>query len=163
TVDAEFLQPGILDQVDDIGQPTRASDWLKASFIKDMIVRLGRTSSEFDRFVLQSTITKPHLEHELAMRELLDGDFAGSHALLPQPAESQRLHTDPFQMRNRDCHDCDHEKYKDAPWTHASFTARLAELDKVARGTGEPAAQAAMQLGNALYNVTMFGNARSVM
>jgi hypothetical protein len=59
-----------------------------------------------------------------------------------------------------DCHDCDHQRFASAPWTHASVAARLAELEVKARAGGEAGAEAAIALGNALYNLTWFGNAR---
>jgi len=160
-VDAELLEPGTLDNPDLLGRPTRPSSWQKAAFINDMIVRTGRTATPFDRFVLESSITKDVLERELAMRFVVDGRYDAAREVLRQfPKSSQLLHTDPFKMRNIDCHDCDHEKYDRAPWTHASVIAHIIELEKLARGTGEAAAQASLELGNALYNVTHFGNAR---
>ena len=41
-------------------------------------------------------------------------------------------------------------------------STQVDEKLKTANGTGEPAAEASMALGNALYNITWFGNARSV-
>lgn len=160
-VDAEFLEPGTLDGSDELGRSTRTSSWQKAGFLNDMLVRTGRTSTDFDRFVLDSAITKDMLERELAMRLVVDGRYDAARDVLRQyPKSSQLLHTDPFKMRNVDCHDCDHEKYDKAPWTHASVIAHIIDLEKLARGTGEGAAQASLELGNALYNLTHFGNAR---
>ena len=164
-VDAEFLEPAGQSVFDDSPRGfVPATEWLKASFINDMIARMGRNSSEFDRFVLDSPITKNQLVHELALRTLLDGNFAvAGQTLQSIPGGGELLHTDPFQMRNLDCHDCDHEKYEHAKWTHASFIAHLVELERAANGTGEAAAVASLSLGNALYNITEFGNARIVL
>ncbi|MGC3998346.1 MAG: hypothetical protein QM767_13070 [Anaeromyxobacter sp.] len=60
-----------------------------------------------------------------------------------------------------DCHDCDQEKYADAPWTLPSYAARLATLEQAANGPGEEAAKAAYELGSGLYNLTWNGNARA--
>jgi hypothetical protein len=54
-------------------------------------------------------------------------------------------------------------QYANAPWTHASFAAKLADLARTANGNGEAAANAALALGNALYNVTWYGNARVIL
>ncbi len=43
------------------------------------------------------------------------------------------------------------------------MVARLADLATKAAGKGEPAALAALELGNGLYNLTYWGNARVVL
>jgi hypothetical protein len=98
------------------------------------------------------------------MRDVLDGNFAAAARLYRAgtPA-SAKLGTDPLVIHINDCHDCDHATYANAPWTHASLVARLAALERTARAGGEPGAQAALALGNALYNLTWYGNARVVL
>ncbi len=129
-----------------------------------MLARLDRTTTDFDKFVVAGTFTRPQLAQDLALRQLLEGDFAtASKTFQTMHATSEQLHTDPFVNHVIDCHDCDHEKYASAPWTHASLTARLVELQKAANGTGEAAAEASLALGTALYNITWYGNARSFL
>lgn len=146
-VDSELLASG-------------AGNWNDVEFIKQVIARTGQTASAFDRFVV-SGITKEQLQAELYGRYLLLGDFVDAQKVVP--AKPEPLGTDPFVAHIVDCHDCDHEKYATAPWTDASFTARLVELQRTAAGKSEAAAQAALELGNALYNLTWFGNARVVL
>ena len=146
-VESEFLTAG-------------AGNWADLEFIKQMIARTSQSATAFDRFVLGG-ITKQQLQDELFGRYLLLGDFVDAQKLLP--AKPDALGTDPFVIHIIDCHDCDHEQYATAPWTDASFLARLVELQKLAAGKSEAAAQAAIDLGNALYNLTWFGNARVVL
>jgi hypothetical protein len=163
-VEAEMLAPEQLDAIDRALGKAGSPRWRQASFIADLIARTHRTATEFDRFVLAGSHTREHLQHELALRHLLDGKLAASaDAFRTTRTESALLGTDPFVIHIRDCHDCDHAKYASAPWTHARFAARLAELEKVANGTGERAAEASLLLGNAFYNITWYGNARSVL
>jgi hypothetical protein len=165
-VDAEFLKPGTLDPADvSTGRPSKLkSKWSDVAFIKEMIARAGRTTTEFDKFVLKDSLVKTQLEQDLALRYLLDGDFAAaSKTFQTTQAPSTKLQTDPFVAHIVDCHDCDHTKFENAAWTHANFAAKLAELDLKAKGGGEAAADAALLLGNALYNVTRYGNARVVL
>ncbi len=162
-VDAEFLLPGTADPIDNsTGQPAKGKQhWSDIAFIKEMIARTGRTSTEFDRFVLKGSLIKENLEQDLALRYLVEGDFSNAaKTFQTTKATSTPLGTDPFVTHIVDCHDCDHEKFQSSKWTHANFTARLVELELKARGGGEPAAEAAMLLGNALYNITWYGNAR---
>nr|MBA2538303.1 hypothetical protein [Deltaproteobacteria bacterium] len=99
------------------------------------------------------------LQFELALRHLLDGDFAA--AQVGFKVTSKKLGTDPFVIHIVDCHDCDHAKYGKSKWDHANLTAKLIELDAKVKAGGEVGADAAMQIGNALYNLTYWGNARA--
>src|SRR4029077_11501517 len=134
--------------------------WHDRAFIAQMIARSEQAGTEFDKLVLASSLDRPQLERELAGRELLDGDFGPAAQAYQGKARSEQLHTNPFTLRIVDCHDCDHEKYDKASWTHATVASRLAELAKAAGGSDEAAAAASLELGNALYNVTWYGNAR---
>ncbi len=167
-VDAEMLDPNTLVPLDEYSSrptanPYDRSKWTEAAFIKEMIARLGVTATDFDKFVVHTTITKEQLQRDLALRNLLDGDFAaalkGFDALKLRAAP---LHTDPFVIHINDCHDCDHETYVNAAWTPASIANRMATLAKTANGTGEAAAAASLELGNGLYNATWYGNARAL-
>jgi hypothetical protein len=167
-VDAEFLKPGTADPINESTgaplDPKARRRWNDVAFIKDMIARTQRDKSEFDKLVLDASHTRPALEQELALRQLLDGDFAGAaKTFATTDATSSKLETDPFVTHIVDCHDCDHAQYAAAPWTHASVAARLAELQRKAAGKGEPAAEAALAIGTALYNMTWYGNARVVL
>lgn len=161
-VEAELLRPGILES-----QPATAARWHDPAFLKAMIAQAAkaeRPGAPFDRFLVETSYSRPHLESELALRYLTTGAFGEAAKLFAAGnAASGKLGTDPFVMRLLDCHDCDHEQYASAPWTHATFAARLVQLEKAAGGKGEPAAAAALELGNALYNITWYGNARVVL
>ncbi len=146
-VDSEFLSSG-------------AGNWTDVEFIKQMLARTGQTATAFDRFVIGG-ITKQQLQNELFGRYILLGDFIDAQKALTKKPES--LAVDPFLIHIRDCHDCDHDAYKTDVWNDATFVARLVELQKTAAGKSEAAAQAALALGNALYNVTWYGNARTVL
>jgi hypothetical protein len=161
--DAELLEPAYHDPF--VSRPGYAgSKWQDAAFIKEMIARSSRTATEFDRFVVASSLTRASLEQDLALRYLVAGDFANAaQTFQATKATSTKLGTDPFVIHNIDCHDCDHEKYANAPWTHASLAARLVELEREAKGSGEKAAEAAFLIGNAMYNITWYGNARVVL
>ncbi|MBK7192851.1 MAG: hypothetical protein IPH80_10255 [Myxococcales bacterium] len=154
-VDAEFLRPD--------GAAT-AAKWSDAKFLKQMIARANRNATAFDRFVTGGSYSRAALEQELALRNLLDGKFAdAAKAFATKRAASSALGTDPFVTHIVDCHDCDHATYGSAPWTHATMVARMATLVKQANGKGQPAADAALELGNAFYNMTWYGNARVVL
>jgi hypothetical protein len=147
TVDSEFLTSG-------------AGNWSDIAFIKQMIARAGQTSTAFDRFVVEG-FTRDKLQDELFAKQLVQGDFIDAQRTLARKPD--KLGTDPFVIHIVDCHDCDHEKYATAPWTTQSVVAHLVELQRTAAGKGESAAQASLELGNAMYNLTWFGNARGVL
>lgn len=158
-VEAELLRPGLLE-----GQPGTADKWKDVSFLKAMIAQASKQRTPFEKFLVESSYSRPQLEAELALRYLTSGSFAEAAKIFASGnAASGKLGTNPFTMPLVDCHDCDHERYAEAPWTHANFAARLVELEKQAGGKGESAASAALELGIALYNITWYGNARVVL
>ncbi len=165
-VDAEFLAHAVTDALDD-GNPELTtkvrSKWETVPFLEEMIARTDKRTTEFDRFVLAGSHVKEDLEQELAVRTVLDGDFRGALKVFQTTtAKSSLLGTDPFVIHVIDCHDCDHEKLgAKSTWTHKNLVARLADLELAAKGGGEAGAQAALAIGNALYNITHHGNARS--
>lgn len=165
-VDAEFLAAGArsdeFDGDNTVGGKV-ASKWESVPFLKEMIARTTQRTTEFDRFVLDHSRVKEDLEQELAVRLTLDGDFQGAKKVFDTTgAKSELLGTDPFVIHVKDCHDCDHEKLgATSKWTHKNLVARLAELELTAKGGGEQGAQAALAIGNALYNITHHGNART--
>jgi hypothetical protein len=160
--EAELLKPSHFNDFGHLEEgAVPLAEWQRVEFIKEMIAATARTTTAFDRFVATNTHKRSKLEQELALRYMLDSDFAAAaRTFQTTRAESTLLHTDPFVMHVRDCRDCDMRKYASAPWTHASLAARLAELAHVASGTGDTAAEAALAIGNVLYNVTFYGNAR---
>jgi hypothetical protein len=159
-VEAEYLHPGTVDPVDDnTGKPkSKTPNWKQVRFLEGLIARGAKTSTPFERFVLEGSFKVEDLRFELALRHLLDGNFVAAQAGFK--VTSKKLGTDPFVIHIRDCHDCDQEKYGKSKWEHANLTAKLIDLDAKAKLGGEAGADAAMQIGNALYNLTYWGNAR---
>jgi hypothetical protein len=165
-IDAEFLAHGVSDAFDDGNANLHSkikTTWQSVPYLQEMIARTDQRTTEFDRFVLASSHVKEDLQRELAVRYALEGDFPGAKRVFETTqAQSDLLRTDPFVIHVVDCHDCDHEKFGDkAKWTHKNLVDRLIELDAIAKAGGDKGAQAALQLGNALYNITHNGNARS--
>ncbi|MBA3465131.1 MAG: hypothetical protein H0T46_34685 [Deltaproteobacteria bacterium] len=165
-VDAEFLAHSVADTFDDGSaelQGKLGSKWQSVPFLKEMIARTDKRTTEFDRFVLEASHVKEDLQQDLAVRLTLDGDFKAAKAVYDTSnARSELLNTDPFVIHVIDCHDCDHEKLgPTSMWTHKNLVERLAELELIAKGGGEQGAQAALAIGNALYNITHHGNART--
>jgi hypothetical protein len=167
-VDAEYLHPGTADGPDESdGFSPRPGKlrWADVPFIQAMIARLDHRATEFERFVIaQDTFARPRLEQELGIRQALDGDFAAAVKTFGSAdALSTHLEVDPFVTHIKDCRECDETTYAKSAWTHASVIAKLAELGAKAGGTGDTAAQASIEIGNALYNFTWYGNARRVL
>ncbi len=159
-VDAEFLVPGSADPWDDKNNRPKNGryHWSQRWFIQQMIARANRRATAFDRFVLDGSYTHDQLRLELALRLVFEGRFAAAQRALP--SSTPKLGTDPFVMHIRDCHDCDHTTYAAAPWTTTTVIARLVALEAKVRRGGEAGAAAALEIGNAMYNLTYWGNAR---
>ena len=165
-VDAEFLTPGSADATDDDERARNTGNriakgkpnWQQRTFLDAMIARAAKKTTPFEKFVVDGSFKPEDLQFELGLRYLLDGDFVAAQKLLRPTAK--KWGTDPFVIHIRDCHDCDHEKYEKAKWDHANVVDRLIELDAKVKTGGEPGAEAALQIGNVLYNLTYWGNAR---
>jgi tetratricopeptide (TPR) repeat protein len=159
-VDAEFLTPGSADATDEAGNRIAKGkpNWQQRAFLDAMIARAANKTTPFDKFIVEGSFKPAELQFELGLRYLLDGDFVAAQKLLKPTAK--KWGTDPFVIHIVDCHDCDHAKYEKAKWDHANVVDRLIELDAKVKAGGEPGAEAALQIGNVLYNLTYWGNAR---
>jgi hypothetical protein len=158
-VEGEFLLPGLLEAT-----AALTGKWQDERFVRALLARARRNATAFDQFLRAGSYSVAELEGELAALQLARGSFAeAAKAYRSGAAPSTKLGTEPFALRVLDCHDCDHVTYAEAPWTHASLAARLAELAQTARGKGAAAGNAALLVGNAMYNLTWYGNARVVL
>ena len=116
--------------------------------------------SAFDAFL--ATLYVPAQRGDLAEVKALNALYAGDYELaakLFSPLKTSELNADPFEMHVHDNHDRDaaaaHEVY-----TKTRFALRLARLIRDAEKGGPEAAQCYFQAGNALYNISWFGNSR---
>jgi len=162
-VEAEFLEPGTVDPTDNrTGKPVKQGppNWHQPKFLNDMIARANKQTTPFERFLVEGSFKPAGLQFELGLRYLLDGDFVGAQKLFKGTGRRTAWGTDPFVIHIRDCHDCDHTKYEKAKWDHVNVTERLIDLDAKVKLGGEAGAEAALQIGNVLYNLTYWGNAR---
>ncbi|MBF4517323.1 hypothetical protein IRZ71_13240 [Flavobacterium sp. ANB] len=66
----------------------------------------------------------------------------------------------PFNGNIKDCHDCDHAAYQKKKYSQIDFLTTIKEMqDKLAQK--EDVYTNSLLLGNAFYNITHFGNART--
>ena len=162
-VDAEFLKEGTVDGDRDAHFAHPSKHWADTKFVKDMLARFDKHDTDFDKFVLaQESFDKAHLQQEVALRYVLDGDFiAAKNAINAPGALSERLDADPFKFHIKDCRECDEKP--GTTLATASVISKLAELGKIAAGNDEAAAEASLQIGHVLYNITWSGNSRMVL
>jgi hypothetical protein len=156
-IDAEFVWPG--------ASKLPASAWQKPEFLLLMLARTKQNHTAFDRFVLAGTYTREDLELEMALYLLLHDQFAAAKPWLArQAAGTLDLNTDPFVTHIKDCFDCDLDSRQssDKAWTLPALIEQLNRLRARANKTGDSSARASLQLGTALYNLTLMGSARSL-
>lgn len=154
-IDAEFLWPG--------AGKFPASSWRRPEFLKQLLARTKQTDSAFDRFVLWSSYTRKDLELELGLNLLLHNQFTAAKPWLAGQAPSTlELHANPFVTHIKDCVECDAGSGQSdgKAWTLPALIAKLNQLRTRANKTGDGAARASLELGTALYNLTLMGNAR---
>ncbi len=151
---AEMLKKETITRVED-GKPPPKPLWRDLTFIKDLMARETSPKTPFEQFVAAGTYTKDELQFEIAMRLLFDGEFVGAQAAYDKK-RSQKMSQDPFVLKIKDSYDADRAKYR-GNWTYASVLARLIELDARVKAGGEAGAEAAILIGNAIYNLTWYG------
>lgn len=155
-IDAEFLWPG--------AGKLPASVWQKPEFLKQMLARTKQTESAFDRFVLRSSYTREGLELEMGLYLLFHDQLAAAKPwLAAQAASTLELNANPFVTHVKDCVECDAGTTRSdgKAWTLPALITELNQLRTRANKTGDGAARASLELGTALYNLTLMGNARS--
>jgi hypothetical protein len=87
------------------------------------------------------------------------GDVERAAAILDK-VKTEPLNADPFTMRLNDCHDCDQSQEGRKVYTKAQAVRRASDLLRDATTHPETAAQHYLEVANALYNVTYYGNSR---
>ena len=93
-----------------------------------------------------------------ALMALYDGDI---HTAASRIAglNTAVLRADPFSSRMNDCRDCDAADKSQSEYTKAAFVDRLDKRLRSAESGAPTAAQDWFEVGNALYNITCYGNA----
>ncbi|GAA4456523.1 hypothetical protein GCM10023092_21870 [Rurimicrobium arvi] len=75
-------------------------------------------------------------------------------------AEQVTLPGNPFNNRIQDCHDCDHAAPQKVKYTRLDFLKKMQEM-RANVDAGKDVYNNALLLGNAFYNMSVYGNARS--
>lgn len=153
-------------------------DWLRATLVADAdksiyvdnkriqaVVAFMRQShaSPLDRaLVSQYTYSEDELLELQGINLMYAGLFTEAAAVFSQMKPSVvKLKADPFAIRIRDCHECDSEALPNKIYDKASFAKKMAELSqKSVDPNTSIAAQASFSMGNALYNISYYGNSR---
>lgn len=124
--------------------------------------------SPFDEFLAKNFSRKygPQQLIELkAINELYAGQFQSAANLLSQAkpeAGLLQLEADPFTARIRDCSECDIGDKSATKYTRTSFIRRMITLAAQAERPGAEGAHASLLVGNALYNMSYYGNGRLI-
>jgi hypothetical protein len=131
----------------------------------DRILAFMRTASTpFDRFLLKNYKYTPEQIQELrGLQFLYAGDFTNAVEAFKLAGDNgtKVLRADPFTIHIKDCHDCDAEA-PHTDYTKLSFAQRMLSLSRAAQGQGEAAATASFDLANGYYNMSYYGNGRSI-
>ncbi len=124
--------------------------------------------SPFDEFITRNYSRKYDAQGLLEIRAINDlyaGKFKSAAELLAKAkpdAANLKLEADPFGSRLRDCQDCDIDDKSTPRYTRMAFIRRLITLAAQAEGPGAAGATASLLVGNALYNMSYYGNGRLI-
>jgi hypothetical protein len=123
-----------------------------------------RAHTPFDQYLVGNyQYNAKELHHLQAIDALYQGRLETAKAFLALSGDkglSSPIFANPFSDRIVDCHDC--EIQEKPVLTLGAFVDRMIALEAASRGIGNAAAEASLQLGNAFYNMTYYGNGRSI-
>jgi hypothetical protein len=132
--------------------------------VDDILALMHNAKTDFDRFLLVNYTNKESNIQELrAIHFMYAGDFtkALDTLKLAGPKASALLIADPFVIHIRDCHSCD-AKPPHQSYTEISFVERMQTVSRTAQGRDPAAANASFELANGFYNMSYYGNLRSM-
>jgi len=136
--------------------------------IKKMISFLERKDhSPMERFLLSNyPYTLDNFYDLESTNELYKYNFDAALKSISRDttAGTYELDADPFKIRITDCHDCDFNEQNKKVYTKRTFIARLIELKNTAEQNKNSKVKAInyFELANGLYNMTYYGNARTL-
>ena len=143
--------------------PYEAEIYQSASAVDEILSVMKSASTDFDRFLLSNfRLNEGYMQQMRALHYLYAGEFAkATEAFNTAAGATSALAADPFEIHINDCHSCDAERPHEFR-TRSGVAERLLELSGIAAGSGQAAADASFGIANALYNISHYGNARSL-
>lgn len=128
--------------------------------LKTFLEKTGKTPYE-DLCTRLSSIKKEDVSEYQAIRSAYEGrPEEAIEKGTNTPGAATELPGNPFNGRIRDCHDCDFSAPQKIKYTKLSLLQKIKDIkDKIAAGTD--IYTNAVLLGNAYYNLSQYGNART--
>ena len=139
--------------------------------VKQMIVLYEqKTRRPFQDYLFSGyPIGLGQLYEILAVDKMYEYDFDGAQALFNRNASAGKseLSANPFNIRIKDCHDCDHESYRVShkiDYTKGYFADKMIELKSKGQTEKDVDERANnyFLFANGLYNMTWYGNGRVI-
>lgn len=138
---------------------------LNASKLREWLGYLNQKEAnpEMTFLIGFSCLNADQIEERLAVNLIKCGQLEMGAAIMASSSigANKQILGDPFSFRIRDCHDCDHEEYATCcvPYTKLMVSDKMVQMNKQLEKT--PRFEDAIQIGNAFYNFSYSGNARS--
>ena len=132
----------------------------RVAALKTFLEKTGKTPYE-DLCSRLSSIKKEDVSEYQAIKSAYEGHpEVAVEKLANNPGAATELPGNPFNGRIQDCHDCDFSAPQKIKYTKLSFLQKMKDIkDKIAAGTD--VYTNAVLLGNAYYNMSQYGNART--
>ncbi|MBC7865858.1 MAG: hypothetical protein IAF38_22985, partial [Bacteroidia bacterium] len=131
--------------------------------IKKMIAYFDDTKkTELETFFIKQGSLTLRDYYELLGIRYAQEDKLDSSLLVFKKIENacSDLKGNPFNIRIKDCHDCDHAVPLSVPYNSATFIGKMLEMKNKAKANKKEAATNYFLLANGFYNMTYYGNAR---
>jgi len=157
------IKKGENDKAELISNGIEQGRFEKIENLKGMIAYCDKEpKSEFEKLFFEvSSLSKFDYVELLAIRYAHKDQLEDAlRAYKSIPKHNTVLLGNPFTIRIRDCHDCDHEAKQKTKYTSTSFVEKLIEMKGIAVSKPAEAAQNYFLVANGFYNMTYYGNAR---
>ncbi|MEO6303463.1 MAG: hypothetical protein ABIP51_09825 [Bacteroidia bacterium] len=157
------IQKNEHDKAELIANGIESTRFEKIEDLKSMIAYCDKEpKSEFEKlFTEVSSLSKFEYIELLAIRYAHKDQLEDAlRAYRSIPKHNVVLLGNPFTIRIKDCHDCDHEAKQKTKYTSISFVEKLIEMKGIATTKPTEAAQNYFLIANGFYNMTYYGNAR---
>jgi len=138
----------------------------KEENIQQMIDFMNQPNvTEWDKYIITNYFLKISELYEIqAVQKAMNHDFISSATIFKKNAASGagELLGNPFNIRIKDCHDCDHAMPQKVVYTKLGFVEKMIELSQkaISEKDTQERANNYFLYANGLYNMTWYGNAR---
>jgi hypothetical protein len=145
-------------------EPGGAINYETEEEVKHMLTYIDAPHAPFEQMLVNNyPIKKKELYEQWALLLTYKGKFKDALQKLDmfEGTGNYYLTADPFNERIKDCYYCDRDYQNPVFFSMRMLLQKMTELDELASKNKKMAVASYISMGDAMYNITRYGNARS--